>query len=252
MNVSLAKILVLTGAGLGAGAPAMAAYVTDTISSNFNGTAIAGTSYIWFNSHLTTVTKPTGSDPLTIYIRNAFADINDDGNAATLGPGEIVVPMPDADVTYTSAVSSPTVSIFGNKWTITVPFTQSGNVFTTGVAFDVPAAGIAGGANPVTFTADFGMNYAGASAVNLSWQWSAAVYSTFSTDESLLGVGIDSVPSNYTAYTVGGARGGGAANDTGSWSGTGTATLQFVPEPGALGLIAVAGLSMLFRRQRRV
>jgi hypothetical protein len=69
--------------------------------------------------------------------------------------------------------------------------------------------------------------------VSVSWKWGAAVYTAFSTDYSALQIlpahgnsctssGSDhaGTPEGFTQFVVGGARGGGGSNFTGSWSGT--------------------------------
>ena len=71
------------------------------------------------------------------------------------------------------------------------------------------------------------------SSVTATWQWSAAVYTSFTTDYNAVGVkaaegptcqyaNADHVgtPENYKSFVTGGARGGGGSNFTGSWSGT--------------------------------
>jgi hypothetical protein len=69
----------------------------------------------------------------------------------------------------------------------------------------------------------------GVSAVSLSWQWSAAVYTTFSANNNALGVAsVDGggfqlgAPTNFSNFVTGGARGGGGSNSTGSNSGAGS------------------------------
>ncbi len=73
-----------------------------------------------------------------------------------------------------------------------------------------------------------------ASGVTFSWQWAAAVYTRFDTDPDALGVKpVDDnkasvyhnsdhagTPENFRSFVVGGARGGGGSNFTGSYSGT--------------------------------
>ena len=78
--------------------------------------------------------------------------------------------------------------------------------------------------NPVDFTATFTANYPG---VNLDWQWSAACFNT-TMDYNMLNLSVidaagthAGAPNGYNGFAVGGARGGGAADLTGSWSGTG-------------------------------
>jgi hypothetical protein len=68
----------------------------------------------------------------------------------------------------------------------------------------------------------------------LQWQWGAAVYTSFSSDNNAVGVKpVDDnkasqyknsdhagTPENFKARVTGGATGGGGANYTGSYSGT--------------------------------
>lgn len=70
----------------------------------------------------------------------------------------------------------------------------------------------------------------------MQWQWAAAVYTQFSTNLNSLGVkalhsaDLDQYPNgdqagtpeNDKQFATGGARGGGGANATGSYSSTGT------------------------------
>jgi hypothetical protein len=67
--------------------------------------------------------------------------------------------------------------------------------------------------------------------VKVQWQWAAAAYTSFGTDDNTLGVkpadgfgGSDhaGTPENYKHFVTGGARGGGGSNFTGSYSGTGS------------------------------
>ncbi|HEY2848214.1 MAG TPA: PEP-CTERM sorting domain-containing protein, partial [Pyrinomonadaceae bacterium] len=134
-------------------------------------------------------------------------------------------------------------------------------------------AGLAGGQNPVTFTATFSSNNPGVSG---SFRWGAALYTQMSTDLNALGVlptemGDRHVgtPVNFEHFVIGGARGGGGSNFTGSWSAAGhftpctmtptptptptplTTPLTTVPEPTTIvlfgsGLAAFGGAA--FRR----
>ena len=70
--------------------------------------------------------------------------------------------------------------------------------------------------------------------VTINWQWAAAVYGAFGADYSSLGVKPTDdnkasvyqnsdhagTPEAFKSYVVGGARGGGGSNYTGSYSGT--------------------------------
>jgi uncharacterized repeat protein (TIGR01451 family) len=196
---------------------------SSSIASNFNGTAIAAGSTIWFNSNF----KPTGVVDGTKITFNA-STINFTSNGTAVS-----VPVPAAVVTFSSAVTCATTSFNTslNRWESTVPL--NGNVddiFVSGVGYKVPA-NFQKGINPVTWNATFSSTTPG---VSLNWKWGAAVYTQFPTDlNSLLvkpthagactynnGDQAGTPESSYKSYVTGGARGGGGSNWTGSWSGT--------------------------------
>ena len=89
----------------------------------------------------------------------------------------------------------------------------------SGLAFTVPAGGLPGGINPVVWSGSYSSDTAG---LTVQWQWGAAVYTDFSSDYNDLGVQVidgsrqSGTPNNYTEYVIGGARGGGGSNYTGS------------------------------------
>ena len=108
-------------------------------------------------------------------------------------------------------------------------------IFLSGLAFMVPASGLSGGINPVVWTGTFSSNTPG---VSVHWKWGAAVYTSFSTDYNSLAVKAAhtntcafnnsdhaGTPENFKSSVVGGARGGGGSNFTGSWSGTASANV---------------------------
>ena len=78
------------------------------------------------------------------------------------------------------------------------------------------------------------MFLASSTGVSLQWQWGAAVYTQFGATGSINVKSTDDTkgdctyknsdhagtPENFKAYVVGGARGGGGSNWTGSYSGT--------------------------------
>jgi hypothetical protein len=123
----------------------------------------------------------------------------------------------------------------------TVPIAGSDEIFLSGLAFRVPAtfANVGGKViGNVVWQGTFGTNVPG---ITMHWKWGAAVYSTFSTNYNLLSVkpthsnscshlnsdhagtpeGVDSQSGKpFKAFVIGGARGGGGSNWTGSWSGT--------------------------------
>ena len=199
---------------------------SSSIQSNFNGTAIGAGKYIWFNS----VLKPSGlgSSTVNIYLRSSTITFTANGN-------NYYLPVPGATITYSPSATTATTTFdtTTNQWLTTVPTSASGNgnTFLTGLSFPVPAGGLPGGINPVTWQGQF---YTDTTGVTLNWQWAAAVYSTFTTTYSNLGVKpVDSnsasqyknsdhagTPESYKSYVIGGAQGGGGSNYTGSYSGT--------------------------------
>src|SRR5262249_28756815 len=118
------------------------------------------------------------------------------------------------------------------SWLTTVPTSGDDEIFLTGLAFPIPSVGISGGIKNVSWNGTFSTDTAG---LSISWKWGAAVYTSFTTNYSALGVkavhniacGISNghhagTPENYaiSANVIGGGTGGGFSNFTGSWSGT--------------------------------
>ena len=135
---------------------------------------------------------------------------------------------------------SPFVTVaqttFSNgHWVTTVPLAGlAGSIFFDGVAVQSPPpSGFPGGINPVTWRGTF---FCITPGITVDWQWAAAVYAntSFGSDNNQLGVKpVDDnkasiyqnsdhagTPENFKAFVVGGARGGGGSNFTGSLSAT--------------------------------
>jgi hypothetical protein len=193
-----------------------------TISSNFNGTRIAAGDFIWFSSVIDV--HGLGLDPVTIGFTGSLSFVAD----GTL----YVITVPSALVNFVPGLPVATTAFCNNQWTTSVPLSDlSGNVFLDGVAFPVPAPGLPGGIKNVTWQ---GLFYSTTPGLTIQWKWAAAVYHAFSTDYNSLGVKpVDDTnasdylnshhagtPENFTPYVIGGARGGGGSNYTGSYSGT--------------------------------
>ena len=194
-----------------------------SIASNFNGTAIAAGRYIWFNS-IFKVNSSLPPSPVTIQLTNSRIEFTANGITYNLA-------VPDANITFDPGVNCATTTFSGGKWVTTVPSSMSGsNSFLSGLSYLVPV-NLPGGINPVTWSGTFSSSLPG---VSLDWKWAAAVYTSFSTNYNALGVKpIDGsgsclyansdhagTPESFKPFVIGGARGGGGSNFTGSLSAT--------------------------------
>jgi len=206
-------------------------------ASNFNGTDIPGGDYIWFNANFKASGIP--STGATIFFQNSTIQFTANNNQYKLL-------VPNAQITFSpnASCSSTTFDTSTNTWMTVVPVKGDDEVFLAGLAYPVPSEGLPGGINPVDWQGSFGSDTSG---VSIQWKWGAAVFSTFSTNYNTLAV----KPGHQTAcnynngdhagtpegtdpnsgqpfkdFVVGGARGGGGSNWTGSWSGTNGVNLQ--------------------------
>jgi hypothetical protein len=228
LAVSAASTPVAAASSLGVACPGGA---TSTIASNFNGTAIAAGSFIWFSAALKV--QGVGSQGATItfskqsirFMANGF--LYDTANAS----------MPDSSVTISPSFTqaATTFDETTRTWRTVTPPNTAGNIFLSGYAFDqslfAQQGGLPGGISPVTWSGQFASSSPG---VSVKWQWAAAVYTAFSTGNNNLGVKpVDDnqasayknsdhagTPENFKTFVVGGARGGGGSNFTGSLSAT--------------------------------
>jgi len=194
-------------------------------ASSFNATPINGGSFIWFNANFTATGIP--STGTRVYFRNSTIQFAADQAYSLI--------VPNAQITFDPTVNCATTSFdpVTNTFYTTVPVSGSDEIFLTGRAFAVPAgfANVGGKVNgSVIWQGTFGSDNEGLSA---SWKWGAAVYTTFSTDYNTMQIlpahgnscssgGGDhaGTPEAFKQFVVGGARGGGGSNFTGSWSGT--------------------------------
>jgi hypothetical protein len=193
-----------------------------SITSNFNGTSIHAGDYIWFNSVMK-LSVPAPAGGTHVYFTDQTITFKAGGVTYTLHP-------PDSEVIYSTSATKAT-TLYSGGFITTVPAGFGDNVFLSGLSFKVPVS-FSGGINPVTWSGKI----SGSVAQSLHWQWGAAVYTHFTTNYNSLGIKpthsttLDSyhngdqagTPENFKAYTTGGARGGGAANATGSYTGTGS------------------------------
>ncbi len=197
------------------------AYNTAIVSS-FNGTAIPSGRTVWVSSRLKAKTSSLGPGETTVYFENALLQFPANNTAYS-------VALPRAKVIYSPTATSTTTAYDAatQTWVTTVsPGNWDKDIFLSGVAIPAPAAGFPAGIKPVTVGGRLGSSKYG---VVLEWRWAAAVYTSFATDYTLLGVKPVSsnaenpynngdkagTPEQYRAFVVGGGRGGGGSNYTG-------------------------------------
>jgi hypothetical protein len=193
--------------------------IPTSITSNFNGTAINAGRTIWFTSVLKVKNLPA-NQVVTIHFTNQSIM----SSAFNLSPG-------DATVIFDPNATTATTTFAGGNPTTTVPAKIGGNTFFSALSYLVPA-NIPGGLNPVTWSGTISSDTPG---VEICWQWAAAVYTNFdNVNYNALGVKpVDDnkasiyknsdhagTPENFKQFVIGGARGGGGSNYTGSLSGT--------------------------------
>jgi hypothetical protein len=198
-------------------------------SSNFNGTPMSGGNFIWFNANFNASGIPSSGAVITF--TNSTIQLGDTGQTLA---------VPNAQITFSPSAScaSTTFDSITNTWMTTVPIGGSDEIFLDGLAYQL-AAGFSGTIHgSVVWNGNFSRNVPG---VTVQWKWGAAVYTNFTTDYNALNVkashqnacgmnnsdhagtpeGTDtSTGRPFKGFVIGGARGGGGSNFTGSWSGT--------------------------------
>jgi hypothetical protein len=170
-----------------------------------NLTDVAQGDTIWLTAVINNVNlggKPVSSSAgqIKLYLTNStvsFAAANAGqcaGAGETYSTGTCTVAVPNAVVTLNSAsATSPKTSydLTNNRWITSVPPSDlTGNTFVAGVAIPVPVA-LPAGLQNVSWSTAFSTDTAN---LTFQWQWSAGVYSSFSTtyaqsgNTNLLGV----------------------------------------------------------------
>ncbi len=207
--------------------------VTSCITANFNGTPVAANNYIWFNS----VVKINGrkGGPATISFDASTISFTVNGNPVSVSvPAAIII----FDTSATSA--STTFDTGSGTWVTIVPANYTGNVFLAGVSYQLPYD-LPGGVKNVEWCGNFSSDTTGLSA---QWQWGAAVYEypCATSPTGYPGINVKPIdgpqlncynngdhagtPEYFgKSCVIGGARGGGGSNWTGSYSGTTSVTL---------------------------
>ena len=205
---------------------------TATNSSNFNGTSVPAGSFIWFNANFKANNVPQNG--VTIDFTNGNISFTAGGTSHSLA-------VPNARITFSPSATCTSTSFDSatGTWETTVPVSGDDEIFLTGLAWPVPSGGLPGGANPVKFSGTYSSE-TNAPGLSIEMKWGAAAYSSFTTDYNALQVkaghqtacglsngdhagtpeGVNNTNTPWKKFVVGGARGGGGSNFTGSWSGT--------------------------------
>ncbi len=217
---------------LAASPPALAAFgdkevckLETEICSNFNGTAIPAGRTVWFNA-VAKIVRPQ-NQPAVILVGRSIVTFTVGGT-----PQKVLIPPTRIEFSATATQAATTFNAGLNRWETVVPASYTGNVFVSGTPLAVTTA-LPGGINPVCWSSVVASDTLG---VEFRWKWAAAVYTTFATDyndicvKPIDGSSQNPYPNSHHAgtpecflpFVVGGARGGGGSNFTGSYSGTET------------------------------
>jgi hypothetical protein len=197
------------------------------LNSDFRNVAVPGGSYLWFNSIFKVKDVTKHRITITFFQSSVQFQYKDTSqHVVTVNQA-----MPDAKIVIDPSVTtaSTTFDAINNVWITTVPFDLDDAAFLTGLPWLVPAGGIPGDIEPVTFCGTFASDTAG---VDIGWRWAAAAYSSFSSDNSVLGVkpmftdhdnpgtnrDLAGTPENFKQFVIPGARGRGGKNYTGTYS----------------------------------
>jgi uncharacterized repeat protein (TIGR01451 family) len=262
-------VFTATTAGDGGGGGALASN-----QYGFNGTAIQfgsapGGSYVWYSSHVAAQNMPT-SGTVTFHVTNQHISLpsyTDPVTHATVAAQQLAVP--NAEIIYTDTVTTATTTFTSGQWVTTVPLSYNGNVFFSGLAFPVPAHGLPGGIQPVTWAGSFTVDQTLTKVPSLQWQWGAAAYTTFDStpgtpgfqDADYNALMVKPVDSNTLSayqnsdhsgtpegkigttpiknYVIGGGSGGGGSN----WTGSNSGTIKVTPTKGGGQLVNTASVT---------
>jgi hypothetical protein len=198
---------------------------SSAISSGFNGTSINTANYIWFNANFNA--SGIAATGTTIFFKNSVITI-------ASAQGNFTYAVPDGRVVFSRSATCATTTFNSSGWVTTVPLAGSDEILLSALGIKAPADLKAAS---VTWSGYFSASTPG---VSISWKWGAAVYTKDMTQAQNNALGVKpthtgaclynnsdhaGTPENMKTYVIGGARGGGGSNWTGSWSGTASAKL---------------------------
>lgn len=197
------------------------------ISSDFRNVGVAGGSYLWFNS-IFKVKDVTKKKITVTFFQSSVQFQYKDSSSHLVTVNQT---MPDAKIVIDPSVTTASTSFddVDNVWITTVPLDLDDAAFLTGIPWLVPAGGIPADIEPISWCGTFASDTAG---VDIGWRWAAAAYSSFSSNNAVLGVkpmfadhdnpgsnhDLAGTPENFKQFVVRGARGNGGTNYTGTYS----------------------------------
>jgi hypothetical protein len=190
-----------------------------TTTLAFNATAIPAGDYLWFSSEAKV--SGVGSSPVTLDVTNQTITFTAKGTTYTLD-------VPDSTIEFSPTTKLASTSFGANGWSDAVPSKVTGEVFLSGLGWQVPK-NLPGGIKNVTWTGDFSTETAG---ITVKWQSAAAVYKKFTSD--MAGIEVKTVadrredvyknsdptgtPENFKNHVVRGGTGIGGFDWTGRYS----------------------------------
>ncbi len=208
-----------------------------TVSANFNAGAIAAGDTLWFNA-AASVSGVGNTYAADVFVTNQTITFSDVKGGVTT-PYTLNVPNAELTLIPGTTAATTTFNTTTNSWLTTAPSNLGGNLFMAGYAMSLPS-GLGGGDQNVTWSATFTTDTSG---VNVNWAWGAAVYTSFTTTYSAVGVkpcddnkasiytNADKAgsPENYESHVHTGATGTGSPNYTGTLTGNTNGNATYVP-----------------------
>lgn len=203
-----------------------------SITGNINGLATTAGNTLWFNSAFKASNLP--ASPVTLQVTDQRVTFSAGGTNYSIN-------VPDSIITLSPSITTATTKFdtAANRWVTNLPSSFRGDAFLGGAAFHLDAT-LPRGIKAVTWGGNFTSDTPG---VTLKWHWSAAAYTSFSSDYNALNVkpldGSGSItvyrnsdnagtPEAFKPFAVGGACGGGRSHFTGPHGASKKVTPEFV------------------------
>ncbi|MGA3283562.1 MAG: HYR domain-containing protein [Verrucomicrobiota bacterium] len=165
------------------------------IEADFDDVCIASNNYLWFSSVIKNPSCWNKSGSFTVHIFDQTIQL-------TLDNTNITLDVPDAYVTFSNGVATSTATFTNGQWFTCTKSGLSGNVFASGLKWQVPfdlnkRGGSCWGrdrdrdcnfrrhVNSATWCARFAVDTPG---ITIQWQWGAVVQTSLTNDCNALGV----------------------------------------------------------------